>query len=45
MTVAMSEYLPRGSDMAKGVSTMVLCRVWKAEIGSCLFLGDGQTER
>lgn len=34
----MSEYLPRGPDMANG---MVLCRIWKAEIGSCLFLNDG----
>lgn len=41
----MSEYLPRGPDMAKGISTMILCRIWKAETGSCLFLNDGQTKR
>lgn len=45
MTVEMSEYLPRGPDMAKGISTMILCRIWKAETGSCLLLNDGQTKR
>lgn len=32
----------RGPDMANG---MVLCRIWKAEIGSCLFLGVSRLQR
>lgn len=35
----------RGSDMAKGMPTMVLCRIWKAEIGRCLFLGVSGLQR
>lgn len=35
----------RGPDMAKGISTMILCRIWKAETGSCLFLGVSRLQR
>lgn len=40
VTVKISEYLPRGSDMVKGRSVVALCRIWEVEIGSCLFLDD-----
>lgn len=42
MTVEMSEYLPRGPDMAKGIP---MCVGFGKQKGSCLFLNDGQTER
>jgi hypothetical protein len=35
----------RGSDMAKDRSTMVLCRIWKAEIGNCLYPDVSRLQR